>query len=99
MLFLLAVAAVLLLAYWWRNYGRIPDKFPAGPFGLPFFGHLPILMAQDFVTGIEEVRFLFACGQIPGNTGDKIRCGSCKFLLKDARDGRRTIDRFLPDHV
>ena len=47
---------LLILAFWWYfKIARIPDKFPRGPYGVPFLGYLPVVLAENMALGLESV--------------------------------------------
>ena len=60
MLILLAIAVLVLLSlWWWLTCQRMPDKYPRGPYGLPFIGYLPVILADNILVGLEEVHKRF----------------------------------------
>ena len=44
----------LLTAFWWRNT-RIPHKFPPGPYGLPFIGHLDTVKSGNWPRALKKL--------------------------------------------
>jgi hypothetical protein len=47
---------LLFSAFWWYfRIARIPEKFPQGPYGVPFLGYLPVVFAENMATSLESV--------------------------------------------
>ena len=60
---LLSIVLAILLClggYWWYHYARIPNKFPNGPYGLPFIGYIGILKAPNLIEAFKGLIFIFA---------------------------------------
>ena len=50
---LLAVFATGISLWWWKNYARIPRKFPRGPYGLPIIGYPGIVKSPNLIEAFK----------------------------------------------